>query len=134
MFGLETLGLEGMFSGMIQEPMLIMFLGLLFLFMLVAYKVVKLLVRALIVAVIAGLFPVFANMFLGMSIPVTIDSILWFAMTGAEIFFVYHILVSLGKIGEILTKPFGRGKVKKVEKVIIVEKNKDKDGKKDGSA
>ncbi len=131
MFGLEVLGSEGMFSGLIQEPMLIMFFGLLFLFMLVAYKVVKLLIRAMIVAVLAGLFPVFANMFLGMSIPVTIENIIWFSMTGLEIFFVYHILVSIGKIGEILAKPFRRGKVKKVEKVIIVEKGKDKDGKKD---
>jgi hypothetical protein len=123
-------GLEGIFSGLLQEPTLILFFGLFFLFMLIAYKVVKLLVRALIVAVLAGLFPVFANMFLGTSIPITLSNILWFAMTGAEIFFVYHILVGLGQIGEMLSKPFRRDKVKKVEKVIIMEKGKDKDDKK----
>ncbi len=123
-------GLDGLFSGLIQEPTLILFFGLFFLFMLLAYKVVKLLVRALIVTVIAGLFPVFANMFLGMSIPITLENILWFAMTGAEIFFVYHILVSIGQLGEILTKPFRKGKTKTVEKVIIVEKGKNKDEKK----
>ncbi len=128
MFGLDMLGLEGMFTGMIQEPTLILFFGLFFLFILLAYKVVKMLVRALIIAVLSGLFPVFANMFLGMSIPVTIDSVLWYAMTGAEIYFVYHIIVSFGKLGDMILKPFrGKGsKTKTVEKVIIMEKGKDK--------
>ncbi len=123
-------GFDGLFTGMIQEPTLILFFGLFFLFILLAYKVVKLLVRALIVTVLAGFFPVFANMVLGMSIPITLDNIIWFAMTGAEIFFVYHILVSMGQLGEILMKPFSRKKVKTVEKVIIMEKNNDKHEKK----
>ena len=123
-------GFDGLFTGMIQEPTLILFFGLFFLFILIAYKVVKLLVRALIVAVLAGVFPLFANMFLGMSIPITLDNIIWFAMTGVEIFFVYHIIVGIGQIGEILLKPFKKGKVKKVEKVIIMEKGKSKDEKK----
>ena len=83
-------------------------------------------IRALIIGVISGLFPVFANMFLGMSIPITIQNILWFAMTRMEIYFVYHILVSFGKLAKIITKPFRRTKTKKVEKVIIMEKTKDK--------
>lgn len=124
-------GFEGFLTGLISEPNLIVFFGLFFLFMIVAYKVVKLLIRALIVAALAGFFPIFANMFLGMSLPVNFESLLWFAMTGVEIYFVYHILVSIGKIGEFLTKPFRKGKVKKVEKVIIMEKRKDKDEKKD---
>ena len=115
---------------MIQEPTLILFFGLFFLFILIAYKVVKLLVRALIVAVLAGFFPVFGNMVLCMSIPITLDSIIWFAMTGVEIFFVYHIIVSIGQLGEIFMKPFKGKKVKTVEKVIIVEKGKNKDEKK----
>jgi len=123
-------GFEGLFTGMIQEPTIILFFGLFFLFILIAYKVVKLLVRALIVAVLAGFFPVFGNMVLGMSIPMTLDSIIWFAMTGVEIFFVYHIIVSIGQLGEIFMKPFKGKKVKTVEKVIIVEKGKDKDEKK----
>jgi len=123
-------GFEDLFTGMIQEPTLILFFGLFFLFILIAYKVVKLLVRALIVAVLAGFFPVFGNMVLGMSIPMTLDSIIWFAMTGVEIFFVYHIIVSIGQLGEIFMKPFKGKKVKTVEKVIIVEKGKDKDEKK----
>ena len=124
-------GLEGIFGNLISGPNLIIFFGLFFLFLIVAYKVVKLLIRALIVAVIAGFFPVFANMFLGTSIPITLESILWFAMTGVEIFFVYTILVSIGKIADFISKPFRKGKAKKVEKVIIMEKGKDKDEKKD---
>jgi len=53
-------------------------------------------------------------------------------MTGLEIFFVYHILVGIGKIAEFITKPFSKGKTKRVEKVIIMEKRKDKDEHKKG--
>ncbi|MCD6495664.1 MAG: hypothetical protein J7K54_00150 [Candidatus Aenigmarchaeota archaeon] len=117
-------GFEGLLTGVIQEPTLILFFGLFFLFILVAYKVVKMLIRALVIAVLSGLFPVIGNLFFGMNIPVTIDNIIWFAMTGVEIYFVYHIIVDIGKLAEIFMKPFRRGKVKKVEKVIIMERDK----------
>jgi hypothetical protein len=117
--------LSSLLGGLLSEPNLLLFFALFFIFIILAYKVVKLLVRALIVAVIAGLFPFFANMFLGMSIPITIGNVIWFSMTGVEIFFVYTILMSIGKIASIITSPFRGGK-KKVEKVIIMEKSKDK--------
>lgn len=122
-------GFEGMLTNMIQEPTVIIFLVLFFVFIILAYKVVKVLIRALIVAAIAAGFPIFSNMFLGTSFLITLDSLLWFAMTGAEIYFIYHILVSIGTIAEFVTKPFRKGKVKKVEKVIIMEKRKDNDDK-----
>ena len=119
--------ITGMFQGFLQQPNLFVFFLLFFLFIIIAYKVVKMLVRALIVAVISGLFPVFAKMFLGFSIDITLQNILWFAITGVEIYFVYCILVSIGKIAEIITKPFSGKKTKKVEKIIIMDKGKDKD-------
>ena len=126
MFDAITTGLQGI----LQQPSVWLFFLLFFLFILVAYKVVKILVRAVIIAVISGIFPFFANIFLGTSLPITFDNILWFAMTGVEIYFVYSILVSLGKLAEMLMKPFSGKKVKKVEKVIIMEKGKGKHEKK----
>jgi hypothetical protein len=123
------LGLDFVMGLMASEPNIIIFFGLFFVFILLAYKVVKVLLRALVVAVIAGLFPVFANMFLGFSFDITLPTIIRFAMMGAEMYFIYHILVSIGKIAEFVTKPFRGKKVKKVEKVLIVEKGKDKHGK-----
>jgi hypothetical protein len=117
-------------QGILQQPSIWLFFLLFFLFIIVAYKVVKLLLRALLIAVMGGLFPIFANMFLGMSIPITLGNILWFAMTGVEIYFVYVILCGIGKIAELISKPFSRGKTKKVEKVIIMEKERDRDEKK----
>jgi len=113
-------------AGVLQQPNLFVFFILFFLFILVAYKAVKVLVRGLIIAVIAGLFPIFANMFLGTSIPTTPQNLLWFAITGAEIYFVYYILVSIGALAELIMRPFKREKTKKVEKIIIMEKEKDK--------
>ena len=120
----------GGIAGFLPQQNIWLFFILFFLFIIIAYKVVKVLIRAAIIAVVSGLFPIFANMFLGTAIPITLPNILWFAMTGVEIFFVYTILVSIGKIAEIISKPFKRGKTKKVEKVIIVQKGKDKDEKK----
>ena len=126
MFGVETL-----LQGFMSEPNIVIFLGLFFVFILLAYKVVKILVRALIIAVIAGLFPVFANMYLGFSFDISLSTFISFAMMGAEIYFIYHILVSIGRIAEFVLKPFGGRKVKKVEKIIIMEKGKDKHAKKE---
>jgi len=123
----------GFLTEIIQEPMLWLFFIFFFLFIIVAYRVVKMLTRALIIAAISGFFPIFANFILGMPIPVTLENIFWFAITGTEIYFVYHILVGFGKIAEFFNKLFSRGKEKKVEKVIIVEKSKDKDEKEKGS-
>ena len=123
-------GILGSLQGLLQQPNVWLFFLLFFLFILIAYKVFKLLLKALVIGVISGLFPVFGNMFLGLSIPITIQNVLWFAVTGVEIYFVYHILVNIGKLAEIITKPFSRGKVKKVEKVIIMEKGRGNDERK----
>jgi hypothetical protein len=112
--------------GIFQLPSMWLFFLLFFLFILVAYKVVKFLIRALIIAVVAGVFPIFANRFLGMAIPITLQNVVWFAITGVEIYFVYVILCSIGKLAEIVMKPFSGKKTKKVEKIIIMEKGKDK--------
>lgn len=123
--------ITSLFGGALQQPSLLLFFLLFFLFIIVAYKVVKMLVRALAIAVISGLFPIFANMFFGMSIPIDIPNVLWFAMTGVEIYFVYQILCGIGTIAEFFMKLFRRGGGKKVEKIIIMEKHKDKDEKED---
>jgi len=121
----------GYSGGLLQQPSLLIFFVLFFLFIIIAYKVVKMLIRAAMIALISGAFPLFSNAFLGTAIPITVGNILWFATTGVEVYFVYSILVGMGKIAEVLSKPFRRGGKKK-EKVIIVEKAKDKDAKKEG--
>ena len=126
MFGLESI------TGLLGEPNTIIFFMLFFVFILLAYKVVKLLVRAAIIAAIAGVFPIVANVFLGLPVEISLGNMIRFAMLGAEVYFMYHLLVSIGKVAEFITRPFNRKGVKKVEKVIIVEKEKDKDGKKEG--
>lgn len=122
-------GADSILGGLLQEPNTLVFLGLLVVFVLLAYKVVKIMIRAAMVAVAAGLFPVVANVLLGTSFEISLGSFIRFAMLGAEVYFTYHLLTSIGKIAEFITRPFGGGKKKKVEKVIIVEKEKYKDDK-----
>jgi len=122
----------GFSGGLLQQPSLLIFFVLFFLFIIIAYKVVKMLIRAAMIALISGAFPLFSNAFLGTAIPITVGNVLWFATTGVEVYFVYSILVGMGKIADVLSKPFRRGGGKRKEKVIIVEKAKDKDAKKEG--
>jgi hypothetical protein len=121
----------GAVGGLLQQPNVWLFFVLFFLFILIAYRVVKVLIRAAMIAVVAGLFPFFGNMFLGLSIPINLENILWFAITGVEMYFVYHLLVNIGKLAEIITKPFKRDKTRKVERIVIKEKVKDKDERKE---
>jgi hypothetical protein len=126
MFGLESA------TGLLNEPNTIVFFMLFVVFMVLAYKVVKLLMRAAMIAAIAGAFPVIANVFFGLPFEISIGNIIRFAMLGAEVYFTYHLLESIGKVAELITKPFNRNKnVRTIEKVIIMEKDKDKNGKKE---
>jgi hypothetical protein len=126
-------GADSILGGLLSEPNTMLFFALLIVFALLAYKVVKIMIRAAMIALAAGFLPIAANVFLGMPFEISLGNFIRFAMLGAEVYFTYHLLTSIGKIAEFITRPFGGhdGKEKKVEKVIIVEKEKYKDDKDD---
>jgi hypothetical protein len=77
-----------------------------FIFIILAYKVFQTVMKAVIIGVIAASFPFIANMFLGFNVPITINSILWFAITGVIMYFAYSFISGGVKIVKLVLKPF----------------------------
>jgi hypothetical protein len=88
----ELFGVLGQSGGV--AVILVLFIVFLFL----AYKVFKVLVKTVVIAVIAGVFPLVARYIFGMDIPVSFDSILWFVITAIALYFIYCIAHSFWKM------------------------------------
>lgn len=92
------------FSQMQQINTIFLFI-VFFIFLILAYKIFQTLVKALIVGVIAAAFPFIANMF-GMNVPITLSSVLWFAIFGVALYFAYAFISGGIKIVKIVLSPF----------------------------
>ena len=93
---------------------------LIFVFAIVAFKVFSFVLRAVITGVAFALFPIVAA-YLGFNIPVTLQSIVTFALLGIVMYLVYGSLRFGFKVTRFAMSPFKRA-FKKKEKVIIKEK------------
>ncbi len=111
-------------------------LGLIIVLAFVAYKVFAFVFRVLLTGLAFGLFPVVAN-FLGIAIPLTLESVLWSAIAGIVFYFVYSgIKFGYGVINAALW-PFRKGfesrsekkKVKKAAKKMNEKEKAAKSGK-----
>ncbi len=101
---------------MLSDPFILAVLAIMIVFIIVAYKLVKILAKAAIIGLVAALFPIFGNYFLGLEIPITLFNILWFGVTGIGLFFLYTILRTGWKALKLILAPFKalfRGKKKK---------------------
>jgi hypothetical protein len=91
-------------------------------FIVLAYKIFQALIKAFIVGVISATFPVIANL-AGMDVPLTINSVIWFAIFGVTAFLMYATISGGLKIMRIFMRPFrGLFTKKPVERIIIREK------------
>ncbi len=100
---------------MLNDPFILALLAIMIVFIFLAYKIVKILAKAAIVGLLAALFPVFANYFLGVDIPITLYNIIWFAVTGIGLFLVYSFVRGGWKVVKLIFSPFKalfRGKKK----------------------
>ncbi|MFH1445288.1 MAG: hypothetical protein ABIF08_02290 [Nanoarchaeota archaeon] len=110
----------GMFT-QIAQLNIVLLLALLFIFVFVAYKLLKVLMKAMIFGVLGAVFPFFAT-YVGISIPLTITNIIWFALLGVMAYIMYAILMGGVKTLKLVTSPFrGMFKTKHKEKIIIRE-------------
>jgi len=115
--------------------MLIIFVFIIFLVLM--RKVIKTVINIVWISAASALFPLVLN-FLGFSVPLKLDTILFFLILGLGLYFIYIlgkiIYTMLGiveKSARVVTYPF-RGKdkdlEKRVEKVIEEREKKDKEG------
>ena len=105
------------------------FLIIIFLvFIVIAYKIFKMVMKAAIVGIISASFP-FLLSYVGIAtVPITLSSVIWFGMAGIAIFFIYSAINGFLRIIGFIFSPFSKKKDK--EKVIIKEVVKEKEDKK----
>ena len=78
---------------------------LFFFFVLLAFKVFKLIIRLAIFGLVGASFPLFSGV-LGLEIAVTLDNIVYFAVLAMTAYLAYYIIVNIGRIIKLLMKPF----------------------------
>jgi len=105
---------------------LVLFIGI-----ILAFKIFKYLMRVFVTGAVFAVFPIVANI-MGLSIPLTFESIAWSALFGIIMYMLYTSLMTgtkiVNKILSIAGKLVGAGKPK--QKVIIREVVKEDDYKK----
>ena len=99
---LEFLG--EIFSQLMGMNSILLFI-IFFIFIILAYKLFQTVIKALIIGVIAAAFPFIANA-LGFSIPINLNTILWFAIFGVLLYFAYSFIAGGVKIVKLVLSPF----------------------------
>ncbi|MBU1135163.1 MAG: hypothetical protein KKG13_01445 [Nanoarchaeota archaeon] len=99
----------------------ILVFGLLIVFVVLAYTVFKILMKAALFGALGAIAPFVAN-YMGMSIPITLTNILWFALLGVMAYVVYAMASGGVKTMKLITSPFRTlFRQKPKEKIIIRE-------------
>jgi CBS domain containing-hemolysin-like protein len=113
-------------SGLSNIDMLIL-LGAVIVFLVMAYMIFKQIMKAIIIGVIFGAIPI-ALYLVGFEIPLSIQTIVWFALLGIAMYFVYDVISGWMRIMRIITWPIRRlfRKGSKEQKVQVKEEKKDK--------
>lgn len=108
------------FLGMQTQPILYFIIFMAFVY--VVYRFLKFTFKAVLIFVAAGLFPVVANYFLGLTIPVTFNSILSYASVALFLFIVGMLLKSAVGILKAVTWPIrkllGKSEEEEVEEKV----------------
>jgi hypothetical protein len=94
---------------------------------LIAMKVLKFVTKVILTGICFAIFPVAANL-LGFGIPLTLQTILWFAVFGVIVYLGYHTVLSGYRLIKIVLSPFSKlGSKKPVVKTVIVKEKKEED-------
>jgi len=119
-----------------QLEVILLFVGF-FIFIIIAYKIFRVVTRALLIGLIGAAFPVVVN-FLGFSslfgveIGLNFQNIIFFALIGIVAFIVYYIISGIVKVTKAVASPFrggDKGKIRKEIKKELEKKEKEKNKK-----
>ncbi len=80
-----------MFEFLADQSVLVFFV-IFIIFIVIAFKVVKFLFKAFMIGLVAAIFPIVGNLFLGFNIEISLFNIIWFAVTGIGLFLLYSVL------------------------------------------
>lgn len=94
------------------------------------YRVLKLAFKALLVAIAAALFP-FIGRFFGYPIPISLESILYYASSGVLIFIIIFLLEKAFWIVKLVTLPirklFGKSEKEEIEEEVKKDLEKEEE-------
>jgi len=79
-------------AGFLGSGNMVVLLNVFVVFMVVAFKVFRIVIRTATIAIIAALFPFVARFIFNMDIPITVNSVLWFVITAIGLYFVYFLV------------------------------------------
>ena len=110
-----------MISLLLQLDTMVLFV-VLFLLIIIAYKLFKYLLRVFVTGVAFAFFPIIANL-IGIPVPLTFQSVVWSALFGIMAYLAYSVMHTGLKIVGIVLSPFKRmfKKKPKVQKIVVVE-------------
>ena len=107
-----------LFSQITQMNIVLIF-GLLLIFVVIAYKLLKILMKAVLFGILGALFP-FVSGYVGIQIATSISNILWFALLGMVAYVMYAMMSGGVKTMKMITSPFRALFKKKEKKTIII--------------
>jgi len=87
------------------DQSVIIFFAVFIIFTILAYKLVKFVFKALMIGLVAAIFPVVGNMFLGLNIEISLYNMFWFALTGIALFVAYSAIRMGWKFVKLLFSP-----------------------------
>jgi|GEM_PF-5006468 len=82
-------------------------------FLVIAYKLIKIAMRVFVIALLSLLFPLILKFVFKINVPITPNSMLWFAITGVGLYVVYGALLSGLKILKVFFSALSHKKGKK---------------------
>ena len=102
-------------------------LGAVFAFAFVAYKLFATLLKVLVTGIAFATFPIIANI-VGIPVPLTLQTVLWSAITGIVVYFAYMGISFAFKVINAVFSPFkksfGKREVRKVVVKRVVKEEK----------
>ncbi len=117
--------------GQFMQPQIILLFVGFFIFIIIAYKIFRVVTKALLIGLIGAAFPVVVN-FLGFSslfgveIGLNFQNIIFFALIGIVAFIVYYIISGIMKVTKVVISPFRGGDKGKIRKEVRKELEKEK--------
>lgn len=92
------------FMGFQTQPIIYFVVFILFVYL--AYRFLQLALKSVLIFAAAALFPIVANKFLGMSIPLNVGNVFSYATTGLFLYLLGRLLRTFSDILKAVTWPF----------------------------
>jgi predicted membrane protein len=117
--------------GGLGDQNVLLFFAVFIVFTILAFKLVKFLFKTFLIGLVAAMFPVVGSLVFGLSIPINLYNMIWFAVTGMGLFIAYSAIRMGWKFVRLALSPLKlfrrKGGSKKEAKEVKEDKEKKKE-------